>query len=83
MDQQHNATTMPLSVPSAAALSEVVIRYTRDGKTHQIAVLVEPEELIELDVRMLKRGTSEALHLGASDDVISVCKLEPLEVELL
>lgn len=71
----------PLSVPNM--LSEVVIRYTRDDEPHQIAVLVEPKELTEVDMNFLSRGVRKALRLAASDDVLSVCKVETSEIELL
>lgn len=63
-------------------LSEVVIRYTRDGEPHQIAVLVEPKELTEVDMNFLGCGVRKSLHFAANDGVLSICKVETSEVEL-
>ena len=48
-----------------------------------MAILVEPKELTEVDMNFLSCGVRKALHLAASDDVFSICKVEVLETELL
>ena len=62
---------------------KVVIRYTREAKTHEIMVLVDPEGLVGLDTQALAHGTHTAPHLCPGDDVVLICKVKSLETELL